>query len=539
MTTIASMIVELGVDDKELDKIPRRFDSLQRSLEASGKKMAATGQRMTVGLTLPILGAGVAAFKLASDVNESMSQVGTVFGEEAGNVISASENLNDAFSQADFLAYAGNLGDVAQGLGLAREVSDDMSLSVLSLSQDLSSFKNVPVDQAVNAITSALAGEREALKSLGIVLNDAMVKQKALEMGLYSGTGAIDTAAQAQATMALITEKSANAIGDFDRTSEGAANKTRMLMANARDLAGTLGQHLLPIGTAILSWLNSMAQKFGTLSPTMQKIIVVAGGIVAGIGPVLMVIGKLAIALGPTGALTKGFQAVTKLFSLNPWVLLIVATVALVTLIVMNWDKIVAFLKGVWDWITRTAGQVWEWLKGVFRQGLDFIKNLFLNWTAIGLIIKHWDKIKAAAMAVKDWIVDKFNAVVTFFKTIPQKIGQALANLRDLFLAPFKAAFNAVASLWNNTLGKISFTVPSWVPFMGGKGFAFPKIPTFHEGGIVPGRLGEDVLIRAQAGEKVTPAGESGGVIIQVQGVSPDPVLLADAIAWRMRTAGV
>jgi hypothetical protein len=142
-------------------------------------------------------------------------------------------------------------------------------------------------------------------------------------------------------------------------------------------------------------------------------------------------------------------------------------------------------------------------------------------------------------MAVKDWIVDKFNAVVTFFKSIPQKIGQALANLRDLFLAPFKAAFNAVAGLWNNTIGKIRFTVPDWVPLIGGKGFSVPKIPTFHEGGIVPGRLGEDVLIRAQAGEKITPADESGGVTIQVQGVTPDPISLADAIAWRMRTSGV
>jgi hypothetical protein len=36
--------------------------------------------------------------------------------------------------------------------------------------------------------------------------------------------------------------------------------------------------------------------------------------------------------------------------------------------------------------------------------------------------------------------------------------------------------FNAIASVWNNTVGKLAFTIPSWVPLLGGKSFAMPKI---------------------------------------------------------------
>jgi hypothetical protein len=55
----------------------------------------------------------------------------------------------------------------------------------------------------------------------------------------------------------------------------------------------------------------------------------------------------------------------------------------------------------------------------------------------------------------------------------------------DVITAPFKAAFKAVAGLWNNTVGKLSFTVPNWVPGIGGKGFDVPDIPMLAEGGIV------------------------------------------------------
>jgi hypothetical protein len=49
--------------------------------------------------------------------------------------------------------------------------------------------------------------------------------------------------------------------------------------------------------------------------------------------------------------------------------------------------------------------------------------------------------------------------------------------IADVITAPFKAAFKSVAFLWNNTVGKLSFTVPSWVPLIGGKGFDVPDIP--------------------------------------------------------------
>ena len=121
------------------------------------------------------------------------------------------------------------------------------------------------------------------------------------------------------------------------------------------------------------------------------------------------------------------------------------------------------------------------------------------------LIIEHWDTIKRVVAAAADWVGEKvsgaFNwmkdavsaavekvggiigGLIDTFKKIPGWIGSALSGLADIITKPYRMAFNAIATLWNNTVGKLSFKIPSWVPGIGGKGFDVPDIPLFDMGG--------------------------------------------------------
>jgi hypothetical protein len=112
-----------------------------------------------------------------------------------------------------------------------------------------------------------------------------------------------------------------------------------------------------------------------------------------------------------------------------------------------------------------------------------------------------------------------------------------------LLLNVWKTIFNAIGAIWNNTLGKISFEVPKWVPGLGGKGFSFPKIPALAEGGIVTGptlamigegRGPEAVIPLDRMGE----FGMGGGsnVTINVQGGDPNAVV--DALVKYSRQNG-
>jgi hypothetical protein len=112
----------------------------------------------------------------------------------------------------------------------------------------------------------------------------------------------------------------------------------------------------------------------------------------------------------------------------------------------------------------------------------------------------------------------------------------------NLMLTVFKTIFNGIASVWNNTIGKFSFTVPSWVPGIGGKGFAMPDIPMLAAGGIVTGptlaMIGE-----GRGPEAVIPLDRmgqmgGGGTTVNINVNGGDPQSVVNALRTYMRQNG-
>lgn len=131
-----------------------------------------------------------------------------------------------------------------------------------------------------------------------------------------------------------------------------------------------------------------------------------------------------------------------------------------------------------------------------------------------------WGGIKAAASDAWD-----------FIKKIPGWIGTAFSTIGNAISAPFKFAFNLIADAWNNTVGRLSFTIPSWIPGIGGNGFSMPRIPKFHTGGVLPGAPGQESLFLGMAGERVSPAGGSStGGAVQIYAGDAITAAVLDAI---------
>jgi hypothetical protein len=105
----------------------------------------------------------------------------------------------------------------------------------------------------------------------------------------------------------------------------------------------------------------------------------------------------------------------------------------------------------------------------------------------------------------------------------------------DVISAPFKAAFRAVASLWNNTVGKLSFKVPGWVPGIGGSGFDVPDIPMLAQGGIVTSPTlamigegnGPEAVIPLSKLGSMGFGGGGGGITVNVNGGDPNSIVRA------------
>lgn len=184
----------------------------------------------------------------ASDLDESMNKVNVVFERNADSIQDWARTTSTeiGISRQAALEAAGTYGNLFTALGLTTDAAAEMSMSTVQLAADLASFNNEDPSEVLLALRSGLSGEMEPLKRFGIAMNQAVLAQKAMEMGLGDNIQALSEAEKVQVRYAVIMEQTATAQGDFARTSDGLANTQRTIKANFEDIKAILGEEFLP-----------------------------------------------------------------------------------------------------------------------------------------------------------------------------------------------------------------------------------------------------------------------------------------------------
>jgi hypothetical protein len=187
------------------------------------------------------------AIRAASDFQEATSKVNVVFGRASKSVKDfandAARNLGQ--SKQSVLDAAGTFGTFGKAAGLAGEDLSTFTTDFVTLSTDLASFNNTSPEEAVMAIGAALRGESEPLRRYGVLLNDAVLKQEAMTLGIYKGKGALTSQQKVLAAQSAIYKQTSDAQGDFMRTSDGLANSQRTLKATFDNIKVAIGQAFL------------------------------------------------------------------------------------------------------------------------------------------------------------------------------------------------------------------------------------------------------------------------------------------------------
>lgn len=154
--------------------------------------------------------------------------------------------------------------------------------------------------------------------------------------------------------------------------------------------------------------------------------------------------------------------------------------------------------------------------------------------------------VHAAMDGVKkavQWVGDKFSWLWNKIRDTVDSAAGKFKGLAEIITTPYRTAFNGIATLWNNTVGRLSFTIPGWVPGIGGNGFDVPDIPTFANGGVMT--AGQVSLVGERGPELVVPGRTStvipnhqlgGGGVTVVIGAPGDP--LVEAIKKTVRIIG-
>lgn len=370
MPKIGELIVKIGADasglTKELKKSEGKLQSFSKRMEAIGTKMKNIGSTMTAAVTLPVLAMGAASFKLASDYQESLNKVDVAFQGNAEEVKAWSKTTLKSFgiAKGTALDMAAKYGDMATGMGLNTKEAAKMSTSLVGLAGDLASFKNISIDIADTALTSIFTGETESLKQLGIVMTQANLEQFALSQGIKKSIKDMTQAEQVQLRYAYVVAMSKNSVGDFARTSGGAANQTRIFQESLKELGATFGDNLLPVITPIIQSLNGLIQTFGSMPAPMQKTIITVAAIVAAIGPLLMVLGSLSAALPLIGG---AFAALT-----GP----VGAVIAIVGLVVVAFKKLWDTSPAFRQWAAHLGADIYNFIITKVNMLIDGLNGL-------------------------------------------------------------------------------------------------------------------------------------------------------------------
>lgn len=248
---------------KDLDKAQGKFGKFKDVVSgmAMGVGIAVAGMAIEAGKALIQFGAD--SVTAASDLNETLSKSEVLFGDNAKSVQKWADNAALAFGQSkqQALDAAATFATFGKAAGLTGQDLESFATDFVGLSSDLASFNNTTPEQAIQAIGAALRGESEPLRAYGVLLDDASMRQKALELGIIDNIkNALTPQQKVLAAQALIYEQTSAAQGDFARTSDGLANQQRILDAQMENLKATIGQALLPVVLALVSTFNQLVQ---------------------------------------------------------------------------------------------------------------------------------------------------------------------------------------------------------------------------------------------------------------------------------------
>ena len=200
------------------------------------------------------------AIDAASDLGEAGTAVQAVFGTAFPAIEKWSASSSKALGQSQLQALkaAQTFGVYGKAAGLADGANLEFSTGLAALSTDLASFYNSTPEEAMQAIASGLRGEAEPLRAYGVLLDDATLRQKALELGLISTTkNALTPQQRVLAAQASILEQTSIAQGDFEKTSAGLANQQRISAALWTDISARIGGLFLPGVVAAQTALNT------------------------------------------------------------------------------------------------------------------------------------------------------------------------------------------------------------------------------------------------------------------------------------------
>lgn len=478
--------ISLSEGFKQSTKYVAKFSELVKASFLGGA--IASGVSI---LTSKVIELGKESIQLASDLVEVQNVVDTTFGQNASQIDEWAKTTLNAYGITELQAkqWSGSMGAMLKSSNIASEDMLIMSTNLAGLAGDMASFYNLDHDNAWQKIRSGIAGESEPLKELGINMSVANLEAYALAQGIKKSFSDMSQAEQTLLRYNYLMEVSADAQGDFARTSDSFSNQQKLLTNNIKQLSATIASKALPFLTKLYKKANEFVSNID-----VDKVLGVFSKVGAFIQPLIPHIESLGDTIKQTfidimpNLSSFGEDFATLISKGTP------PLFKLIESIVKLGGGLINFFLPILMKIGESVGpiliKIGEGLSPLLEKAATMFTVLGpLVGEVIGVILSAFDEF----MPLVDSILQALGGVIDFITGVFtgnwQLAWQGVVNifsgmmngLKEIIVAPI----NFISNIVNGLIGKINeISIPEWVPLIGGKSLDLPMLPTFARGGI-------------------------------------------------------
>jgi len=275
------------------------------------------------------------------------------------------------------------------------------------------------------------AGSGKSLKQVTAALAKAQSTGSVTALAKY-GVATKDAAGDTKSLSQVTTELAGKYKGAASTAANTAAGKQKRLTLQLGELQEQIGAKLLPVMTKLaavglraVSWISQNEGKvtafIAVLAALAATVLIVNAAMKVYTAGLIVYKAVQTAITAATKAWTAVQAALNVVMSLNPIGLVVIAIAALVAIIVVvvaRNEGLRKKLVAAWGAIQKASVKVFDAVRAKIAQVFGFLKNLFLNFTGPGLIIKHWKKIQAGTRAAFDAVRNKVREILNAIKTV-------------------------------------------------------------------------------------------------------------------------
>ena len=498
---IADIQSKLNKVQKNVSKTEKSFVSIKKAMVNIGKVGAAA----ISGVAAATAGLVAIGAKYSGEVQQTEFLMGRLDAATQDLInTKAQEAKAMGMTEKQYKDSAASLGTFMKSMGMTTEEANKLIPQMVQLAADGAAFANVPIDEAMAAISSAAMGNYEALGKLNIEMSDALINNSSYAQELGKTTQQMTTAEKTQAIYNTMLERGTHLTNFAKEESNSFSTQLALTKTKVSEAAGALGEKLLPLFTPLVEGIGNMADKLKEGVEYFSKAYEETGNFAQALAETAEFMGMpwladfitkiqemkdyiaqipeklreweqpLTVAAIMVGTLATAFGA----YWLAQNLALVSTAIGVAGLTAWN------TVAGIGAGITTAFGTAVAFLTSPITLVIAAIGALiaigyllYKNWDEISAHLKQtWESIKATAISVWNGIKDFFSNLWNSIKEIAMNVWNSIKTffsnlwngIKSAAISAWEAIKTGISNSWNGTINWVKDAAKGMLEFFKG-----------------------------------------------------------------------